>query len=61
MLASLNVDISFARNHHLCIKEHYGKVKFCCANSFGNLKITFSDDKNVSYDSFWMRKLRTER
>ena len=27
------------------------KVKFCLADSYGNLKIRFSENKNVSYDS----------
>ena len=33
-------------------KNANAKVTFCFIDSPGNLKIKFSDSKNVSYDSF---------
>ena len=33
-------------------KNANGEVKFCFVDSHGNLKIKFSDNKNVGYDSF---------
>ena len=56
----LNFHVSFTKNIHQIFlrktnnyvsKNANRKVKFCFGDSHGNLKIKFSDNKNVSYDT----------
>ena len=43
--------IFLRKTNNYVSKNANRKVKFCFADSHGNLKIKFSDNKNVSYDT----------
>ena len=50
-LTKYRLDLLHETNTYVS-KNASGEVKFCFADSHGNLKIKFSDTKNVGYDSF---------